>query len=1229
MKSKVTLRELLMAQLGTKRKKRYTVENFKCASAFKANDQEYYDCTMDRSPDGNRPTKEWCYLEKTADTATTWDYCKPNLDYDKLRFKIQEILEDITKVARRQIEAMRKVTPKAENNINAFRNTVKDQADINSKINILEKDKPNIDALIKSLLVTCDKWMELERESVNLAKEIIAKEQMVKQKLNENKQELEEKKKGKVNPGRNTSNYPPNKIRGEEKATMCTIAEWLQEKVPSKQKDCAGMLSYESLPPGRGLLGKYYDNILWKGAFKERTDLEINFDWTDTAPMKDFNKYNFSVEWTGYVYVPFKSKYVFYIDSSGGAEMWLAGKKIISHLNWSAPSENKSLTDLKLKTVINIKKDPMHNNSNKMASPPVLLSGGDKFIIKIRYYHSVHDTFDEDEKTYIKLSWSCDEFEEEVIEPESLYTDNNFPPLKLANIPKTLGVMRRMADNDLAFKNSNRYVLQDLPQQYEGAMGLKLDSKFQESELSFNTNIPINVYIGYLSHYPKPIPNNFENLMQFMSLLEVEKPPEKDFNNKRFEAVSSSVVKLYKKKFQPGKVSIPLNRKGINAKGVPMIVFFGSDNSSAAPISCGGKELLLSDPKMKIFTKCTASSEAKPERNCEAGFSTKMNDIDLGMWGSENEGKGAWVHVWFDGVYEMTRIEYKDRKDTNERNSLLQFEFSDGSTQDYDHINSDDMEDIKIDAAVRSNWVKITIKEVYGSRDNGGGFNIYGIKCSAQTVADDASPNNSKPLFDTSKDKVYSLGCMESVSNSSKLAKVSMELGNSVLIKCVDACKSEPKAVVYGTNTYTKDSAICLAAAHSGVLSPAGGTFKMVFGPMAKGFTKSTSYGIRSKAKDESDLSISFQKHVEVTDIIVESGKKVDYYNSFSHSWEPAVIDSISYQNSGNSMTTNLKLKLENSAEMRETAYPAAESVQACGNKIEGRDCKGSRNTIKVSYKKNIRFVTTMYSGEGDFIQDYGRPFGENGASYGWSRDMSHRIRTRNMRGETPTWENYNNIKETLVEFPPASKSKFCNRKPPTEQCDKATYSVQVGNGKFSVKLFIVDTEQDSYVDLSVNGVVFAKNKYIPAGAREILQGVVEARAGLLVISGECEENCTMSVAKLNMIQISPYKAISERVDKDELPPQKWMCNKSVKRGGSCETGEGDIAHCLFTEQGGKAFERCGGNDLTLVNFPAHYPACPEVAGASYCIRRVYNTNEECDMHCPFGKCKSKMCLAS
>lgn len=117
----------------------------------------------------------------------------------------------------------------------------------------------------------------------------------------------------------------------------------------------------------------------------------------------------------------------------------------------------------------------------------------------------------------------------------------------------------------------------------------------------------------------------------------------------------------------------------------------------------------------------------QPTWGCRAGFSGLMNDAPGKMWASKTQGVGAWISLRLVQKYKFTKFEYINRNNEKERNSKLEVSFDEGiDSQEYSLEDTYTTSTFTLTTPVVSQRIKFTIKTVYGTINNGGGFNVYG-----------------------------------------------------------------------------------------------------------------------------------------------------------------------------------------------------------------------------------------------------------------------------------------------------------------------------------------------------------------------------------------------------------------------------------------------------------------------------------------------------------------------
>jgi hypothetical protein len=89
-----------------------------------------------------------------------------------------------------------------------------------------------------------------------------------------------------------------------------------------------------------GLSGKYYDNNNFTSYQFTRTDSTIDFAWYNGSPSASINSDTFSIQWTGYIYIPEDAIYTFSFAHDDGINVTIDGTSIYSNGNWTGGANN-------------------------------------------------------------------------------------------------------------------------------------------------------------------------------------------------------------------------------------------------------------------------------------------------------------------------------------------------------------------------------------------------------------------------------------------------------------------------------------------------------------------------------------------------------------------------------------------------------------------------------------------------------------------------------------------------------------------------------------------------------------------------------------------------------------------------------------------------------------------------------------------------------------------------
>ena len=1231
----------------TEKKQRLTISGKKCADTFEFKGQTYDDCTTSKTPDSIDAQREWCFIspDLVEEGKKDWDYCQPDENYDRVRKEDQKLKLDYTTQYVALLEKIKNQTSNLLTYINLSVHIQNSFQELDSQVEHMLKECQQTSAKLDMVIGEFAQTAQMENYGVKLGGAI----GMVDVSLNSSFQSFLQMNLGyneqeNLESGAAGGGFPvPNFIKDvgliigelqsdsdevvsrDEQDSHEQIAPWMQERRLSKAKNGAGMDNYEEDMPGDGLMGQYYDNIYFTGNPFQQKDLVVDFDFTGASPAPGINRENFSIRWAGYILAPHTGIFNFIIDSDGAFSFTIDDQLILSKnmnfiLNLASGEGDASSSFLKTA----IEEQNSSSNCPKCGnSMDIRLIGGNKYKVILSYVHTNSAMLKEVDPVYIKLLWKSDQFKLTPVSSLNMFAENVFDPIKISGITPEIGVVRKLLNNNLAFKDSRNYVITDIPKNFLGLNTLKLNKRYSRKNLSFEVNNPCIVYIAYLEPYDDPTPKDFQETNLIMNLHYIPTPPRTEYKKKKHRAKFSIPLKIKMKQFDAGKVFIPLDKSGVNKKSISMIVFVGFDAFNSTPVSCGGNEMLLSMPTGSHYISCYASSQdIANSRRCEDGLNGQMLDTSHGgsMWSTINEGEGAWIQVNFKDAYQISRIEFQDRNNTRHRVKAIRFDFSDGNHQIFFKQNNQERREFRIDSKVKSTFVKATYKQVWSSGNNGGAFKIYGYRCTKSTGIDESpesvgpsyvtgiKPKELKPIFDLNKQRPIILNCNDTLF-SQKFTAHPLSIGGEVLVKCNDSCvTSDENLRIFGAkNVYSADSVICKAALHSEKLpTEGGGKLMLRLGQQFYNLPSETYAGITSFRKEFTKYTISFRKFTEEDDIILKEGNKVDLRNTSAEGFLPGSIRRIN--NSGGRISLSIAIEGESpDSALFDTYYPNPDILFPCGEFIKERDCNGSRRNMNLYKPVKWRFAPANAQINSGELIDSGGVFGSSGKAYGWNRDVMNRVLIR---------EETNDPKlKTLALFPPSPASVVCGHNRGDVDCDEANWSVKTGPGQFNVKIGIGDPHSSTRVDIKINDVYIVREVELSKGEYQVFEASVLANNEFIVFKSVCTRGCEYQMSKMNMVEISPVadEASFAKLMSERRPPERYdACGKTTTGGRCFDT---DPTNCLYNSPSDQGTHLCTGS-LLLVGVDPKY-RCTGQRNKYKCVRRFYHDRASCNEVCP------------
>jgi len=369
--------------------------------------------------------------------------------------------------------------------------------------------------------------------------------------------------------------------------------------------------------------------------------------------------------------------------------------------------------------------------------------------------------------------------------------------------------------------------------------------------------------------------------------------------------------------------------------------------------------------------------------------------------------------------------------------------------------------------------------------------------------------------------------------------------------------------------------------------------------------------GIKSLSKGKSDLTLTFRVYKELSDIIIQPGSRVDVRNPVDNGWLPGQITQVVDKDA---FIKILTIAIEGGmAPNMEIVFPNKNKIQPCGEFVKNRDCSQSRRNLNTSRPIKIRFAPREYNEPGEYLLDNGLPYGAAGKSFGWSKDISNRMRSFLTGSKDDLY--------TLALFAPSPKSKFCVEPNEESLCEIITWSVKTGGGTYYVRINIGDPQNDSQINLKINDAPVIVNDVIPRGELRVYEEIVEAKNEFLIFSPECDDDCDYAVTKINSIEITPFNE-NEEEKKEAKNLDEDLCGNGFK-GGRCDIGP-DIENCVFDDPHNPVVQSCNGQ-LMVMLIPNSY-SCKDQIGKFKCIRKSYATTEECRKSC-VRPCSKNLCV--
>ena len=1239
-------------------RRRYTINNKPCASMYFHKGKLYRGtCVSAAGPqEAVNPfgTAEFCYEEgDDSNLGKNWAQCKPDMNW----CQVAQATNAIKLIA---AMGLKKQTGQILNIANKLQQMIQQE-------NILETNLKDMNEKVQNIGMHLMSNKDKLQDCLDGKKQYKAIERLVIDTNSQIERAKIEQQQAKKQPQGNMTRPKPANMPSEEKENNEKLNMYIQQKETSNSSDCRSLDSYSGEMSSTGVNVKYYKNKLFQGSPVEKIEENVNFDWSGGPPIKGFSKTNFSVKVEGYLFIPHSGEFTFYLENDSGSSLLINNKVVIKN-NFENKTQSESIFEKIIKKVVPSWLQPKkkkEDKKDKSKSDPIFLKGGQKIKFLITYFHSDKTSFDKETPAFLRLLWETNRIQKVLIQSKYFNKENEKPPASPSGNSANNCVIRPSRNFDLAFKDSDEYIIKDIPEELLGIPRIKYIRLFKESEIKVTMNTDSSVYIAFQKHLPPPVNlDKCDDTGLELMLAQIEKVTQPQ---KEVKILKESIMRVCQINAQASILRVPTNLTNLNNHGISITVFVkaqpgGVDKEGKihSPV-CSGQEKPIVSNSNEIYSKCSASSSS-PSFSCFKGFD--MNSMHF--WKTNGRAVGEWVKMEFKNKVMLTNVVIRNSIDPAERTQEIRLSYSSGVEDTIKLPNSGAENTFKLSGQMTS-FVQIKILKVYSSTNNALSFKFQGIEC--------LDPENFKPKSSEEASKLLALGfnsfnqnlspffsdtnqmptikpltCNETLRSNSNLNSL---LGkDKVLITCVDGCQHETKLNIYGTDKYSITSSICRSALHADMIPQSGGRVYIKKADKCVLFTASEKNGVKSKYKIYSVGCFSFEKvpGQRKTPTVFSEGDKVDVQNPVKKTdYVAAIVVSIVNPTSNPPL---IRIISEDQATnfKDDPILAGPPLVLPCGTKLLTRNCDQQNKTTKTNQEpqnaasngtnsspsnssptqpsRNI--ITIVFGKEGSKVTggeafiDNGKILGQHKGPYGWSDDIQQRVLT-----ETNII-NLKNANDSLIAFTPDANSLKCRVSPPNPDCKEASWSIFLQDGNYKVTVTVGNPKLTQLVNLQANGDAMATNMIVRGGELKVLTKEMMI-SGQLVLTTECENDCENAEVFINKIEIVKLdEDLAEKTNQDQVSnPQGGSPYTATKKDPKeCEIGT-DVASCVYennkerTTGERKGMHACYGT-MHLV-YITQYSKFKEDAGKLKCTLKEYPSTAECNVNCP-NKCDGKKC---